>query len=174
MENQVELDGIVYRRMNDDWYDTSTYIRAPMVLARKLDLLSQRAVEAVAPPKEEAPPPAEPAASAADAGSDAPTFHQADAFPIIAAIIREGAEAEEDYVGHRDIVAAFLEHPEGQEMAAAAAAEQERPVKRVASNIVAWFSKRYTEEDTPYQDEFERARVRGAWAYRVAPASADG
>ena len=36
-------------------------------------------------------------------------------------------------------------------------------------NMVAWFSKRFTEGETTYQDLFTRERVDGRWAYRLAP-----
>lgn len=161
MNEEVELDGIVYRCINDVWYEADTYVRAPLALAHTLDIRSHELAGAALPAKEESPPNSQPAAGPR-------AYDNVDVFPIIANIIRHHSGNTEAYIGHHEIVAAFLDDAEGKSLAEAAAAQQEKTAQRVGSSLVSWFSRRFTAGNTPYQSEFERERISGVWAYRVA------
>lgn len=159
MYNDIELNGTVYRRIGEDWYDTATFIRAPQVVARELDTRFRTAGIAPLPDRK-------PKSSIIGDGDEDSSFRHAEAFPIIADVIREYSQQEGNFIPHHEIVAAFLAHREGRTLAEEAAKKQDSSVDWAASNIVAWFSKRFTEGETSYQDEFERQRVEGRWAYR--------
>lgn len=161
MDPEVELDGKTYRRIGDTWYDATSFIRAPKVIARKLDVRLRATMPAEELQKKRK-------SSRSSSSSKKRTFTHKQAFPLIAEVIRERHEEEGEYVPHKEIVAGMLDHPEGGELIEEAADEQGNSVRWVAGNMVAWFSKRMTEERSPYQDDFERERINGAWAYRPA------
>lgn len=158
IDPEVELDGKTYRRIGDTWYDATSFIRAPTVIARKLDVRLRATMPVSEIRKKKR-------SSRKSSSSKKRTFTHKEAFPLIAEVIRDQAE-DDEYVPHKEIVAGMLEHPEGGELIEEAAEEQGNSVRWVAGNMVAWFSKRMTEERSPYQDEFERERINGAWAYR--------
>lgn len=164
VDPEVELDGKIYRQIGDTWYDAETFIRAPKVLARRLDV-RLRATQP-APKKPASARKSSSRSSGSSKGSKGRSFSHDDAFPIIAEVIRDCYEDDEDYVTHKKIVAGLMDHPEGGEMIEEAAEHQGNSTRWVAGNMVAWFSKRITEERSPYQDDFERERISGAWAYR--------
>lgn len=159
MDTDVELNGTVYRRIGEDWYDAATFIRAPQIVARELDARFRASGTTPLPS-------GKPKSSTIADGDEDSSFRHAEAFPIIADVIRECSQQEGNFIHHHEIVAAFLAHPEGRTLAQEAAEKQDSSVDWAASNMVAWFSKRFTEGETPYQDEFERKRVEGRWAYR--------
>ena len=158
MDVQLEFEGTLYSRMGDNWFDAETFVRVPRALARKLDTHLRASQESVQSKRK---------TTGTGAGREASTFRHADTFPIIAGLIRKACRDRNAFVGHQDIVAAFLADPAGRSLAEAAAEQQGKAVEQVASNVVAWFSKRFTEGETPYQDLFERERVGGRWAYRL-------
>ena len=162
MHTEVTLDGKVYRRIGDIWYDGVSFIRVPKRIARRLEtrLLheSDPNVEALTQKK---PTRSRPKRNRQKG------FEQEDVLPVIAGLIREEAEAKE-YVTHHEIVEALLEDPRGRELTEEAVERRGHTPKRWASWMVQAFSKHISAEESAYDEKFERERVDGTWAYRPA------
>lgn len=156
MDSELQHNGKTCRCIDNAWYDTTTHIRAPLVIACELDarLRSLSAADKRI---------GETRASTLTEGNEDNTFYHIDTIPIIADIIREHCGENNDYITHHEIVTTFLVHPIAQQTVT----QQGNPIEQVASNIIAWFSKRFTEDATLYQDEFERERINGRWSYRT-------
>src|SRR6266536_2648138 len=95
-------------------------------------------------------------------------FSQEDVFPIIARLIQALHQTQGDYVPHGDLVDALLKDAMGKALvdAALAADTAEKSKEWWASNMVQWFSERITENKSAYQSQFERKKIKGAWACR--------
>lgn len=160
MHRELQHNDKTYLRIGDTCYATARHLGAPLAIAREVDAR----LRSLSPPDK---PTKKTRTSILTEGSEDSSFHHIDTFPIIAAIIRDHCRQESGYITHHEIVTAFLVHPEGHTLAQQAATQQGNPIGQTASNIVAWFSKRFTEGQTPYQDEFERERQDERWAYRT-------
>ena len=83
---------------------------------------------------------------------------------IFADVINAYGKRHKSFMTHGKIVAAFMEHPEGQLIL-------NRPHDR--SNLywvgvmVAWFSKVFTDGRSEWDSFLERKKIGSAWAYRV-------
>jgi hypothetical protein len=95
-------------------------------------------------------------------------FTHADVFPIIVEIIEAHSRISEEYITHDEIVSAMLDHPE------ARIALDNCPANKTqqwwASDMVAFFSKVYTERRSEWQGRFDRDRIEGNYAYKLAGA----
>lgn len=100
-------------------------------------------------------------------------FSHEDAFPLIARLIRERSAREGGFVSHDELVDALMADPSGAKLIEAAAAypENKWSAFQWASNMVAWFSQRITQESSDYAAEFERESRPDGYAYRPARAS---
>jgi hypothetical protein len=160
MPIEVELDGQPYRKIGDKWYDGTSFILVPRAIAHRLDhkLTAKRAANAQDHPM--------PRARRSRRKRKKNKIEREQAFPIVASVIRNNYEEGRGYVTHGEIVASLLEHPKFAPMARLAAQGQSRTAKGVAGHLVGWWSRSITTGRSGYEDQFERKRVGGAWAYR--------
>ncbi len=83
--------------------------------------------------------------------------------PIFAHVIKAYGKRHKDFMTHKKIVAAFMEHPEGQLIL-------KRPHDRTnrywVGVMMAWFSRTFTEGRSDWDSSFERKKIGPAWAYR--------
>ncbi len=87
-----------------------------------------------------------------------------EASPIFADVIRAYGKSHKDFMPHKKIVAAFMEHPEGQRILNR---PHDRPNKNWVGVKLAGFSRVFTEGRSPWEGCFKREKVGSAWAYRV-------
>lgn len=84
--------------------------------------------------------------------------------PIFADVIKAYGKRHENFMTHEEIVAAFMEHPEGQPIL-------NRP--HDSSNLYwagvmkAHFSRKYNGGKSEWDDSFEGKKIGSDWAYRV-------
>jgi hypothetical protein len=96
-----------------------------------------------------------------------PSFRHDEVFPLIARLVFESARHAEEYVRHRDLVAAILSDDEGRHRILEARQLKEwSDDESVATSMVSWFSKRFTDRSTGWVEAFDRNSVDGRWAYR--------
>jgi len=102
-------------------------------------------------------------------GRDAVGFSHADTFPAIASVITTLCGAENEFVGHRQIVAAIVQDVElGWLLNQIFARDpDERPQEWWANSMMAWFSQRITEGTNPFADKFEREPGTTPYKYRL-------
>jgi len=90
-------------------------------------------------------------------------FTHDEVFPIIAEVIEAFSGRSGEFMDHRTLVEAFMEHREAQLIL-------NRPHNKTdawwAANMVAWFSKVFTDGNSAWDNTFERIEIDGAWAYR--------
>ncbi len=93
-----------------------------------------------------------------------------DVFPAVARAIEALNSQQFAYADHDAIVAHLLNDSEVRSYidAARSADEADRSPEWIAHNMVAWFSQRITVGDSPWASRFERQKINGKWAYRVA------
>jgi hypothetical protein len=96
-----------------------------------------------------------------------PVFKQSEVFPIIAAIIENLYVQSGDYVTHDNSVNALLEHREARPLLGSCPTDGSRTLTWWAHNMVAWFSKVFTDRRSDWNTRFERKKIHGKWAYRV-------
>ena len=96
----------------------------------------------------------------------APSFSQAEIFPVIARLIMQSPGSEDGLVRHDAIVAAVLTDAEGSHIADLAAGSPEKR-RAVASNMVAWFSQQITIGRSPWCEVFYRTKIGRTYAYRA-------
>jgi hypothetical protein len=94
-------------------------------------------------------------------------FTHEDIFPIIAKMIEKLYSQSRDYVTHDKIVIALLKQPEAEPFLAGCPTDESRTTAWWAHNMVAWFSKVFTDGRSDWNSRFERAKIDGKWAYRV-------
>jgi hypothetical protein len=93
-------------------------------------------------------------------------FSHADVFPIIAEIIESLSGPSRDYVTHDRIVEAMQAHPKARLVLDNCPEGKTR--EWWALDMVAFFSKVYTEGRSPWSSRFERTEIDDKYAYRVA------
>lgn len=93
-----------------------------------------------------------------------------DVFPAVARAIEAINAQQFTYAEHDAIVAHLLNDSEARTYidAARSAERIDRSSEWIAHNMVAWFSQRITVGDSPWAARFERQKINGKWAYRVA------
>lgn len=96
-------------------------------------------------------------------------FTHDEVFPIIAATIRAHPDSGEHFITHDRIVEALIENPELRPILEQleAADPQHKTMSWWASTMLAWFSQVWSVRGSDWEDEFEREKVQGNWAYRV-------
>lgn len=95
------------------------------------------------------------------------TFSHAEVFPLIARLIVRAPPDDRGFVEHDAIVSALLADAKGESIVSRAAVASSLPDhRRVASNMVAWFSQQITVGRSRWAEFFVRERRGGAWAYR--------
>ena len=99
------------------------------------------------------------------------SFKHVNVFPLIYRLITDRTDKSSAYIGHSDLVSALLQNHEGLAMVEVAMAQNLLGKRGTASNMVAWFSQRYTTHQSPYQELLERQQIGGAWAYRSRQSS---
>ena len=92
------------------------------------------------------------------------TFKQADVFPVIYRLITDRTCQGGAFLTHAELVEAMLVDKEG--LAEITPVDNKLGPARTASNMVAWFSQRYTMSENQYAPWLERQRIDGTWAYR--------
>jgi hypothetical protein len=103
--------------------------------------------------------------SGSSASSDgAGFFTHAEAFPIVANVIETYSQTHADFMVHETIIEALLKTPEAQRIAAR---RPDRTPRWCAGQMVAWFSKVFTDGRSDWEGRFERKRISAKWAYRV-------
>jgi hypothetical protein len=94
------------------------------------------------------------------------SFKQSDVFPLIHRLITDRTFKGGAFIGHADLVEALLESAEGQAIVATAKESSKLDTRGVASNMIAWFSQRYTTGENQFSELLERKKIEGRWAYR--------
>jgi len=94
-----------------------------------------------------------------------PTWKQSEVFPIIARLIGEEHQQHGRFVVAHEIAARLLQDGEARAIVEAAR-PQDWSLEPRASNMVAWFSQRFTVGESEWQRAFERTRVDDQWAYK--------
>jgi hypothetical protein len=84
--------------------------------------------------------------------------------PIFADIIKAYNKRHKDFMTHEKIVAAFMEHPEGQRILNC---PHDRSNLYWAGVMKAHFSKIYNSGKSEWDDFFQPKKIGSAWAYRV-------
>jgi hypothetical protein len=97
------------------------------------------------------------------------SFTHSDTFPVIASVITTLCCANNEFVGHLQIVGAMLEDNElGRSLDQIAAKDPDgRPRDWWANSMMKWFSQTFTEGTNPYGDKFERDSQTRPYRYRV-------
>ncbi len=96
-----------------------------------------------------------------------PSFTHDDVFPIIERLIQDLHEDKRDFVPHRLIAKMLLDDELGRGLVKEARrANQLDSDEKCASNMVAWFSKIFTERLPVSAEQFDRTKLRGRWAYK--------
>jgi hypothetical protein len=95
------------------------------------------------------------------------SFSHEDVFPLIAAIIELHSSRSAQFQAHDEIVFALLERPEAQPFLDSCPTDESKTRTWWAHNMVAWFSKVFTDGQSDWQNRFERKKLDGKWAYRV-------
>jgi hypothetical protein len=96
-----------------------------------------------------------------------PAWRHSELFPIIARIIGEEYQRHGRFVVAHEIAARLLQ--DGEARAFIDSAHQQQPdwsPEQTASNMVAWFSQRFTIGESDYVRAFDRTRVDGQYAYK--------
>lgn len=99
-----------------------------------------------------------------DKNTGSSTFKQADVFPVIYRLITDRTCKGSTFLTHAELVKALLADKEG--LTEITPIHNKLGPARTASNMVAWFSQRYTMSENQYQLLLERVRMDGSWAYR--------
>lgn len=167
MPDEIELNGEVYKKFGGEWHD-SNFIRVPQATARQLDVKARRQEEATAVTTTVEAPAQRSKKGKSNSGTQESAFSEEDIAPIIADVIRERHAESGDYVKHRRLVEALLEHAEAREQIESAVKKRGHTEKQWASWMVQSFSAAMTAERLPIDDSFERERIDNQWAYRPA------
>lgn len=95
-------------------------------------------------------------------------FSQEEVFPVIARLISALHRGGNDFVIHTDLVHALQNDELGVKLIQFAAErdEEQRANEWWASNMIQWFSQKYTTGDGEYVRMFERREEKDGWAYR--------
>jgi hypothetical protein len=93
-----------------------------------------------------------------------------DVFPLIARAIETLSAQRPGYASHDAIVSQLLSDPQALSCIDAARTGEAADRTRgwLAHNMVAWFSQRVTIGVSPCAAHFDRRKLQGKWAYRVA------
>jgi hypothetical protein len=96
-----------------------------------------------------------------------PAWKHAEVFPIIARLIGEAYRQHTRDITEHEIAVRLLMDGEARAMIEAAQQQQHASSPdKVAINMVAWFSARFTIGDSEYQWNFERTKIKNRWAYK--------
>jgi len=96
------------------------------------------------------------------------TFKQEETDAMICRLILSCFKNKPEWVTHDDIVIAILNDAEGKQtimLALQGSTNGWRP-SQWASNMIAWFSQRITEDTSDYSLAFERTQIKGKYAYK--------
>ena len=85
--------------------------------------------------------------------------------PILVEIVTVYSRRRRDFMHHDDMVAAFMEHPEGKRILQRP--HDSRPNEYWVGVMLAWFSKTITDGSSEWENRLERKKIGSAWAYRV-------
>jgi hypothetical protein len=114
------------------------------------------------------PTPAQPRRRVRISKNSVHAFTHADVFPVIAAIIEAHSSQSSNYITHDEIVEILLKCPEAGPFLNACPTEERKSTEWWAHNMVAWFSKVFTDGLTDWNHRFERTKIDNKWAYKVA------
>lgn len=167
MSEEIELNGQIYKKFGGEWHD-ATFIRVPQAIARELDVLARRKEENATISLAEAA--TEPAKKKSRSSSQESAFSEEEVSPIIAGVIREQYAESGDFIKHRDLVKALLEHPKMAQQIDGAVEKRGHSRKQWASWMVQSFSAAMTADRSDFEDAFERERIDDQWAYKPADA----
>jgi len=94
-------------------------------------------------------------------------FEHSDVFPVVARLINVKHGETGEFVSHHELVAAYLADPMGQALVLEARkTNSDLSDKQWASNMIAWFSQRFTvDDDSEFRDHFDRKRIGRHWGY---------
>ena len=96
-------------------------------------------------------------------------YEHREVFPTIAQVIKEKYRQSTGFVSHDEIVAGLRDHADLQNIFERLDfVPDPHPREWEASNMVAWWSKRFTEATNPNRHDFDRQRqeLGGNWAYQ--------
>ena len=103
----------------------------------------------------------------------AKSFKQAEAFPLVYAVVSNVSKDCKEFIDHKQI-SAMLRVCYPKYVSSAAEGSKLNP-EHMAANMVAWFSQKFTLGTNEYQLKLERKKLGRSWAYRsvqlAAPAS---
>lgn len=98
------------------------------------------------------------------------TFKQEEVFPVIHRIITDRTCQSSPFITHSEIVDALLTDAQGAAFVTAAESNSQYDTRRVAANMVAWFSKQFPSGKHQPPGLLERQRA-GTWNYRYRHAT---
>ena len=89
---------------------------------------------------------------------------------IFSDLIRKNSHCKGDYLLRDEIVQLFLDDPAGHQLTRDALSKGNGKGTEVAiaGNWFDWFSMKITDGSSEYAGQFERTKIMGKWAYRVA------
>jgi hypothetical protein len=103
-------------------------------------------------------------------GKDPVGFSHAETFPAIASVIKELCGPENQFVGHRRIVAALIADDEVGWLLDQIVARDpvpDRDKEWWANSMMSWFSQTITEQTNPFTEVFERHPTLRPYEYRL-------
>jgi hypothetical protein len=84
---------------------------------------------------------------------------------IFGEIVTMYGKKHADFMRHENMVAAFIEHPEGRRILERP--HDSRPSEYWVGVMLAWFSRTFTEGRSEWENRLERKKIGSAWAYRL-------
>ena len=94
------------------------------------------------------------------------SFTHTEVFPIIRRIINGAFEKSQRWVTHKEICFCLLEDNEGRALVERSREGDDKSSEWWASNMVQWFSQKYTKEYFELISSYERSEIDGRWAYK--------
>ena len=162
MNTTIDLEGTIYTRIGEKWYDEN-FIRAPGAIAHRLERRWRTENPAKAAKSSRR-------SRSSSSGSSKSALSHDDVFPVVIELIRDNHGDDNGYVTHRELVEALLDESDTREQIEEAVEQKGHTAEDWANWIVQWFSAASTAEELDARDQLERARVDGTWAYRPADA----
>ena len=126
----------------------------------KLPILAVTSQSVVAPTLPEV------ATSPANEKDTKSSFKQVEVFPLIYRLVTERTFHDGPFVTHTDLVKALQEDTEGRELVLATMTKNKHGFDWTASNMLAWFSQRFTIGKNQYEAFLDREKIGSTWAYR--------
>jgi hypothetical protein len=107
-----------------------------------------------------------PSASIAQGPPVSTSFTHGEVFPVVHRLITDRTCKGSDFITHQELVDGLLGSRDGVDLVTAAEPNSKFDRRGIASNMVAWFSQRFTAGVNEFSELLQREKVDGSWAYR--------